>query len=222
MVRGRLLQCPGMSLLVDTSFAFFDPVELSSEMVDGDLQLVPPGEEYLEEMLSACQHPQTRQQMPRHAETTRDSLKQFLGGSPRGLTTPDPARGVVPTYTFWLRVTNPNLFSTRPGHSIAGSASLRIAHTPNIELYLGHIGYHVFPISRGHRYAARACALLLGVARRHHFKTLWITCNPENHASRRTCEVLGAQWVGTVTLPRDNLLYSQGDREKCRYRLDLA
>ena len=210
-----------MTALADTSFAFFDPVELSSEMIDGDLQLVPPSEAYIDDMLEACQHPLTKTHMPRHAQSTRESLLQLMQSCPKGLTAPDPARGLVPTYTFWLRVENTRLFSSKPAHAIAGSCSIRIAHTPNIELYLGHVGYHVFPMHRGHRYAARACRLLLHIARLHHFKTLWITCNPDNLASRRTCELLGSLLIGTVVLPRDNALYSQGDREKCRYRLDI-
>jgi tagatose 1,6-diphosphate aldolase len=52
-------------------------------------------------------------------------------------------------------------------------------------------------------------------------KTLWITCNPDNYASRRTCERLGAEMVEIVPLPSNNVLYQRGEREKCRYRLDL-
>ena len=70
-------------------------------------------------------------------------------------------------------------------------------------------------------FAERAARLLLPLARAHGQQTLWITCNPDNAASRRTCERLSASYVDVVPVPRDNALYSQGDREKCRYRLDL-
>ena len=50
---------------------------------------------------------------------------------------------------------------------------------------------------------------------------LWITCNPENVASRKTCERLGAVYIETVSLPTNHILYERGERQKCRYRLDL-
>jgi len=47
----------------------------------------------------------------------------------------------------------------------------------------------------------------------------WITCNPDNLASRRTCELVGAELIETVALPPGNDMYDRGDRFKCRYRL---
>jgi tagatose 1,6-diphosphate aldolase len=51
---------------------------------------------------------------------------------------------------------------------------------------------------------------------------LWITCNPENIASRRTCEAAGADFVEIVDLPSDIDMYQEGERQKCRYRLKLG
>jgi tagatose 1,6-diphosphate aldolase len=48
---------------------------------------------------------------------------------------------------------------------------------------------------------------------------LWITCNPDNWASRRSCELAGAELVEVVPLPSGNDMFERGDREKCRYRL---
>ena len=62
---------------------------------------------------------------------------------------------------------------------------------------------------------------MLPLARKHGFKTIWITCNPDNFASRRTCELLGAQMIEIVDLPEDNEMYQRGEHQKCRYRLDL-
>lgn len=121
------------------------------------------------------------------------------------------ARGRVPTYSFELRVA---------GETV-GDIHLRAGTTPNLEYYAGQIGYGVAPAFRGRRYAERATRLVLPLARRHGFVTLWITCNPDNHASRRTCERLGATLVEIVALPTDNEQYLAGEREKCRYRLDL-
>ncbi len=55
----------------------------------------------------------------------------------------------------------------------------------------------------------------------HGHTMLWITCNPENVASRRTVERLGGRLIDVVPVPRDNSLYSAGDRRKVRYRVDL-
>jgi predicted acetyltransferase len=50
---------------------------------------------------------------------------------------------------------------------------------------------------------------------------LWITCNPENVASRRTCELVGGELVDIVDLPVDSDMYKEGARQKCRYRVKL-
>jgi tagatose 1,6-diphosphate aldolase len=88
-------------------------------------------------------------------------------------------------------------------------------------MYAGHIGYGINERYRSNRYAAKACNLIKPVAIDHGFKTLWITCNPDNHPSRRTCEILGCELVEIVDLPVDTAMYRQGDRQKCRYRWDL-
>jgi len=72
---------------------------------------------------------------------------------------------------------------------------------------------------RGHRYAARAVRLLLPLARRLGLDPLWITCDPENAASRRTLELAGAELVETVDVPPDCVIFQSGHPRKCRYRL---
>ena len=104
---------------------------------------------------------------------------------------------------------------------IAGGIGLRIGHSADLEMYLGHIGYNVFPPARGRHLAERACRLLLPLAKAHGMTTLSITCNPDNWPSRRTCQRLGADLVGLVSLPNDHVLYQRGERSKCRYRVDL-
>ena len=88
-------------------------------------------------------------------------------------------------------------------------------------MYGGHIGYDVSEEHRGKRYAARSCSLLLPLAKRHDLNPLWITSNPDNLPSRRTCEIIGARLIEIVDLPKETDLYQEGDRQKCRYRLDL-
>ena len=108
-----------------------------------------------------------------------------------------------------------------PNGDIAGWIDLRVGDAEEVALYNGHIGYTVRTAYRGRRYAARSCRLLFNLARLHGFSELWITCNPDNEASRRTCERAGGEYVETVDLPADNDLYRRGDRQKCRYRFVL-
>ncbi len=125
----------------------------------------------------------------------------------------DPTRNWVPSYRFAMR---------RVGcEEQIGRIDLRVGHTDLLDHIGGQIGYSVAPEHRGHHYAARACKLLLPLARRHDLGVVWITCNPDNWASRRTCELAGAQFVEIVPVPEDHELYLQGDRQKCRYRIDL-
>ncbi len=88
-------------------------------------------------------------------------------------------------------------------------------------MYGGHLACGVDPDYRGHRYAARACKLLQPLVRQHGFQTLWITCNSGNIASRRTCESARAELIEIVDLPKGTDMYQEGERQKCRYRLDL-
>jgi len=102
-----------------------------------------------------------------------------------------------------------------------GNAELRVGDTPDLITYIGHLGYSVLPGYRGNRYAARSCALLLPLAREHGMSRLWITCNPDNMASRRTCEILGAELVERVDRPPDTAAYRKGERQKLRYKIEL-
>jgi predicted acetyltransferase len=102
-----------------------------------------------------------------------------------------------------------------------GALDLRIANTNDVVIYAGHIGYRVTVQHRGQHYAARASRLVLPLAKRHGIVDLWITCDPDNDASRRTCEILGAELVSTVAVPKWHPYYRAGSRAKCRFRLRL-
>jgi predicted acetyltransferase len=126
----------------------------------------------------------------------------------------DPARGLVPSYDFAMRV-------AQEPKALAGLINFRAGSTYALEMFGGHFGYGVEPPYRGDHCAERACRLLLPLARRHDLLTLWITCNPDNHASRRTCERLGCALADIVPLPPNNDQYLAGERFKCRYRIHL-
>jgi len=125
----------------------------------------------------------------------------------------DPVHDVAPSYRFKMTI---------PDRSIEmGRIDLRVGNTRNLVMYAGHIGYRVHAEYRGHHFAARSVALLVPLARAHKLGTLWITCNPDNWASRRTCELAGLELVEIVDLPSNIDMYYQGERQKCRYRLAL-
>ena len=127
----------------------------------------------------------------------------------------DPVRGFVPSYDFAMRVAS-------DPKQLAGLINFRAGNTYGLEMFGGHFGYGVEPAFRGRRFAARSCRLLLPFVRRHDLITIWITCNPDNAASRRTCERVGCTLETIVPLPPDNDQYKVGERFKCRYRLDLT
>jgi predicted acetyltransferase len=127
----------------------------------------------------------------------------------------DPTtRDRVPSYVF-------DIISADTG-ARAGEIHLRLGDTEDLRMYSGQIGYGVRPQFRGRRFAARALRLLVPLARRHGLTELWVTCNPENIASRRTCEIAGAAFVEIVNLPPNVNVYLEGAQQKCRYRLDLG
>ena len=199
-------------------FEFLEP----GPLIDGELELVPPNAIYVDDVLAACQHPLTVRDAPKEAQgTTRDGLHRFLRAAPGGREQGDPPRGWLPSYHFWMKLhPAPGNRAAAPVR-IAGGIGLRIGTNDEIRKYAGHVGYHVYPPARGHHYAERACRLLLPLARAHGIRELWITVNPDNVASRRTCERLGASLVDTILIPTDHPFFARGERAKCRYLLAL-
>lgn len=128
--------------------------------------------------------------------------------------TGDSERGFVPAYHFVM------VRSRQPWIEM-GRITLRVGNTPYVVMYAGHVGYRVYEKYRGQHYAARSVKLLFGLAKFHGLTPLWITCNPDNVPSRRSCELAGARYVETVLVPLDTDMYKRGDWEKCRYRIDL-
>lgn len=122
--------------------------------------------------------------------------------------------GFVPAYHF-------DMIDADTG-DIVGRISLRLGDTEHLVQYGGQIAYGVEEPHRGHRYAARACRLLFPLAFAHGIDPLWITCNPDNIASRRTCELAGGELVEIVDLPTDCDMYEDGERQKCRFRFSTG
>lgn len=120
-------------------------------------------------------------------------------------------RGWVPAYYFAVY--------DREGNKV-GECDLRIGHNDNT-YYGGNIGYTVFPSYRGKHYAAKACKLLFELARMHGMEYLYISCDPDNIASRKTCEYAGGEFVETAILPEENEMRKNGEIAKCIFRFVL-
>ena len=124
----------------------------------------------------------------------------------------NPEKKYVPGYEFEMR-------HSETGEKM-GNARLSIGYNENIH-YGGHVGYNVLERFRGKRLAARSLNLIFPLAKHHGINPIWITFNPENIASRKTCEIAGGILQEIVDLPEHNEQYQDGDRKKCRYRFDL-
>lgn len=120
-------------------------------------------------------------------------------------------RGWVPAYYFAVY--------DREGNKV-GECDLRIGHNDNT-YYGGNIGYTVFLPYRGKHYAAKACKLLFELARMHGMEYLYISCDPDNVASRKTCEYAGGEFVETAILPEENEMRKNGEIAKCIFRFVL-
>ena len=123
----------------------------------------------------------------------------------------DAEKGWVPAYHFGI--------CNHDGIAM-GVCDLRIGHNEKL-YYGGNIGYRVNEKYRGHHYAAKACLLLFELARRHQLEYVIVTCNPENAASRKTCEYAGGTLLEIVELPEDNDMRADGETHKCIYRFEL-
>jgi len=126
----------------------------------------------------------------------------------------DPVKPYVPGYEFEMR--------SAPGGAVMGNLRFRVGDAETTLRYPCHIGYDVKEEFRGHHYAARSLRLMLPFARANGLTKLWIGCEPENAASRRTCEIAGATLREIVDIPETHEMYEQGIHTTCRYWIDLV
>lgn len=195
-------------------FRFLDP----GPLLDRELSLVAPSPLLIEDFLASNRHPDCIGDP--ECNVTRVSLQTLLQVAPGGRETFDPiTTGCIGAYRLWMRLRSWPDYD--PPLDFAGRLTLRIGNGENVTRYFGQIGYVVFPPARGRHLAERAVRLILPLAAAHGMTELWITTNPDNPASRRTCERLGANLVETVDIPRHHPLHARGERRKCRYRLEL-
>lgn len=123
----------------------------------------------------------------------------------------NPERGWVPAYYFAI--------CNKEGIRI-GECDLRVGHNENT-YYGGNIGYGIDEKYRGHHYAGKACLLLFELAKKHNLDYLIISCDPDNFASRKTCEYAGGKLLEIAELPEGNDMRANGETEKCIYKFIL-
>lgn len=124
----------------------------------------------------------------------------------------DPEREWLPAYHFAI--------CDMSGQKM-GTCDFRVGHNMKV-YYGGNIGYKIDEEFRGHRYAAKACKLIFELAKKHDLGYVLITCNPNNGASRRTCESLGGELLEIVELPLDSEMRALGEDVMCVFRFNLT
>jgi tagatose 1,6-diphosphate aldolase len=120
----------------------------------------------------------------------------------------DSARGFVPYYHFRI--------SAADGADI-GHINFRVGDTDHVQICAGHIGFEISPAFRGCGYALQACRAIAPFIQMVS-SVVTITCDPDNLASRRTIERLGAAFIDEVVVPSHDPHYQRGSRTKRRYR----
>jgi tagatose 1,6-diphosphate aldolase len=120
----------------------------------------------------------------------------------------DGKPGIVPYYHFRI---------LKADGTDVGRINLRIGDTEHISIIVGHIGYEILEAHRGHGFALQACRAIAPFVRTI-YPAVIITSDPENLASVRTIERLGAEFLGEVPVPPNDPQYQRGSRRKRRYR----
>jgi len=119
----------------------------------------------------------------------------------------EPPRDLVPAYHFRILVAD---------GSDVGHINFRVGDTEHVRICAGHIGFEVREQFRGHGYAYEAC-LAIAPFVRSIYEAVTITCDPDNVASVRTIERLGASFTDEVQVPPHDPHYQRGSRRKRRY-----
>ncbi len=125
---------------------------------------------------------------------------------------PVEERSGVPAYVF-------SICDAVTGEKM-GHLSFRVGHNDNL-YYHGNIGYSVDAPYRGRHYAEKACRLVFRLAKNHGMEHLIITCDPDNAASRKTCEHLGAELLEIADIPAGHYLRAAASLQKCIYLVRL-
>src|SRR5262245_18087953 len=100
----------------------------------------------------------------------------------------DASRGMVPYYHF-------RVISDRGAD--VGQVNFRVGDSEHVAFCAGHIGFQIKPEFRGHGYPLQACLAIAPFVRKK-YPNVKLTCYPDNVASRRTIEQLGAAYLDQI------------------------
>jgi predicted acetyltransferase len=120
----------------------------------------------------------------------------------------DEKRGFVPYYHFHI---------LNPEGLAVGHIDFRVGDTNHVVLCAGHIGYEISGPFRGRGFAGQACRAIAPFVRSI-YETVIITTNPDNFASIRTIEKLGADFIDEIEVAPHEPAYQSGVRRKKRFR----
>lgn len=120
----------------------------------------------------------------------------------------DAARDLVPAYHFRILLAD---------GSEVGHINFRVGDTEHVRVSAGHIGFQILEPRRGHGYSFQACRAIAPFVRSI-YEAVTITCDPDNQASMRTIEQLGASFIDEIPIPPHDPQYRAGSRSKRRYR----
>jgi predicted acetyltransferase len=120
----------------------------------------------------------------------------------------DPSRDFVPAYHFRILLSD---------GSDVGHINFRVGDTEHVRVCAGHIGFEILEPFRGHGYALQACRAIASFVRSF-YGAMTITCDPDNLASIRTIERLGASFADEVPIPPHDPHFQRGSCSKRRYR----
>lgn len=102
-----------------------------------------------------------------------------------------------------------------------GRCDIRIGENEEL-YYAGNIGYRIYESYRGNSYAYQACLILFDILKKeYNINELKITCSPNNIASKKTIEKLGAEFIEECEVPKNHYLYLRGEKIKRIYTIKL-
>ena len=102
---------------------------------------------------------------------------------------------------------------------IVGAVNLRLTKNKHIVQLYGHLGFEVSEKYRGQGLARQACQLIRPYAQLLDFRRIVITCHPDNVASRKTIENLGARFITYRDFPQNQ---DPRDKERLIYCWQIA
>lgn len=105
-------------------------------------------------------------------------------------------KGYVPAILYHVILKREN--------KVIGHCSARLGWNESM-YYCGHVGYSIDEEYRGNGYAVEAVNLVKEIFKANKMNFIYITNSPDNHASIRVCEKLGAKFIKIMEFTEQDL-----------------